>query len=174
MCDGPEAKKEVEKAKTRAKKAVFKSEAPKEDAPKKAALKAKAPKSEVLEDVIFEKEARKEQVPKSETPNEEMPKKESPTPPQEDAGKALEASQKSCLLRVIKISLDRSDGASLGAKAHVKENSLLLERIDEGLVAVWNSTAADGARVETGDYVIQVNNVAGSGMQLLKEIQQSE
>ena len=41
-------------------------------------------------------------------------------------------------------------------------------------MAVWNSTAADGARVETGDYVIQVNNVVGSGMQFLKEIQQSE
>ena len=41
-------------------------------------------------------------------------------------------------------------------------------------MAAWNSTAAEGARVETGDFVIQVNNVAGSGMQLLKEIQQSE
>ena len=98
----------------------------------------------------------------------------SSTPPQDDAGRAIEAGQKSFPFRVIKISVDRSGGASLGVSAHIKEDSLLLERINEGLVAAWNSTAGVDGRVETWDSVIQVNNVAGSGMQLLKEIQQSE
>ena len=87
---GPDATKEVEKAKAKAKKAVSKQEAPKEDAPKKAAPKAEAPKSEVLKDVVPKEESRKDEVPKSETPNKEVPKKEAPTPPQEDAGKAID------------------------------------------------------------------------------------
>ena len=147
-----------------------KKEARKEEVPKSQAPKEEDPKSEVHKEEAPKKEAPREEVPKSEEPKEEVPKKEK----KEEATKTEGPKEEVLTDRVFKISLDRSGGASLGMTHRMREDGLFIVRIEEGLLASWNSKAAEGARVESGDMIIQVNSVSGSGMQLREEIIKSE
>ena len=74
------------------------------------------------------------------------------------------------------VTLDRSGGAKLGLvfEADIDEGfTLLVERVNEGLVEQWNS-CNDEAQVMSGDYLVQVNGVNGSSKRILAELQENK
>ncbi|CAK0793179.1 unnamed protein product [Prorocentrum cordatum] len=68
-----------------------------------------------------------------------------------------------------RVTVDRSDGTSLGIDIDTRDGSaVLVERVTEGLFAQWNDRNEE-ARVREGDYLVQANGISGNADRIVAE-----